>query len=404
MAHGEIFLDQMRRARQLDLGILTMPAYEQQRLSSEALNQTTWLRFKEAMSPFGMVRFDTDDEAEFILTPKTMGWGIEDANIFVGHADRQIQELTDLSPQEGAHFLELCYTLARGVIARQHTPQSQISIGFNPNDLSISHHSLLRLHAHVRAAPHPLDLKRRTVYQWSELDRFDRMAFVEPFSVLHHDFLQALTARGLFEGLIDRPLESGVGYTTFSLSPEADFLELFVSLSTAYAAMRKEYEMIAQIFTDGRKDTTLDRFIPRDITERRHLLAAFLESHGSIYSARSQQLLSYLSEHIDHAQPRDADNPRDMSSNGKLYITRGFAGALTFHFDRDSDAVKMDFLPRVVTTSGVTKTIMGDRLPTVIAKTRSEATAEEHAITKDYHQELMRILHEKLPAQVMDIR
>jgi hypothetical protein len=76
-----------------------------------------------------------------------------------------------------------------------------------------------------------------------------------------------------------------------------------------------------------------------------------------------------------------------------MYLTRGFAGAITFAFEKDSATVRMDFLPRVITTSTPTKTIMGETLPAVVDRTvNSIATYEEQRVMRAYHDEVVDIL------------
>ncbi len=206
---------------------------------------------------------------------------------------------------------------------------------------------------------------------------------------MYYDYITEKVGQALFsEHIIGAP-ERRLGYT--SLAFEAGSLPaIYPDLKQLYTALKDKYENVAAIFTDGTKDP-LDRYVPRPLEDRKRLLADFLLVNRGVYSERSKKILAYLSERLLPAEARDPANPRDMSTMGKVYATRGFAGAFNFTFDTQGK-VRMDFLPRVITTSGITKTIMGADLPGVITKTKSPATAEERAITRRYHERLLRIL------------
>lgn len=393
---GELFLDQVRQARSLDMGILTMPQYEEPRMSNAEANEAPWDVFRSRMRPLACVTIPHHD-VELLLCSKSIAWGVADANIFAGAMNRQIHEISDLDTKEGQSFLDINFSLAKALMDRGVSLATQINIGFNPQDLSAGHHSLLRLHSHVRSTSESMDTQRRQRYQWSELDRFDRLAFIEPFASLYHDYVRyQIEDCGLFADIRLGPVSQRLGYSTVPLRADNELFAIFADLKRLYVGMKREYETIQGIYTDGSRDPGLDRFMPFPEVERRQRVEAYLAAQAVGISSASEQKLRYLAAHLVPASRRDPGNPRDMASPSRMYISRGFSGAMTFRFEED--VVWLDILPRVITTSGVTKTIMGERLPTVIAKTRSVATSKERAVATQYHQHLLDILSDTIPA------
>lgn len=391
--NGEIFLDQIRQAQQLDTGILTMPAFREARIPAVDANVMKWEVFREKMEPFGIVNFG--ESFECLLTSKDTAWGAEDLNIFAGGEHQYIHEITDLTSRDGEQFLGLNFLVAQELVDRGQAETVQVNIGFNPTDFSAGHHSILKLHSHLRATPHPSDLERRQHYAWRDLERFDKLAFIEPFAGLHHDFIECMVRQGLFESKLEGMPEKKLGYTSMRLHPDNPAL-LFDDLQSMYRGLRNEYTTIQHIFTEGDVDT-LGRFTVRPRSERQEALEWYKSESSGLYSDSSWRALEYLCEHITAAEARDPDNPRDMSTAAKVYLSRGFAGAMTFTFERGVEGMRFDFLPRVITTSGVTKTIMGENLPTVIAKTESPALEQERLVAGLYHRRVMGIVRDFLP-------
>lgn len=101
-------------------------------------------------------------------------------------------------------------------------------------------------------------------------------------------------------------------------------------------------------------------------------------------------VLRYLAEHIRTAVPRQ--HPTDINSSAMAYLTRGFAGGMTFAFAEGVNVVRFDFIPRVITTSAVTKTMMGQGLPTRIDKTAEPASPGELAVARAYYEEVRTII------------
>lgn len=120
--------------------------------------------------------------------------------------------------------------------------------------------------------------------------------------------------------------------------------------------------------------------------DRRLLLDRFLSTREGFYSDKSIKALWYLAEHIQKAAPREY--PTDISSAAMAYITQGFAGGMVFAFT-DDDMVRFDFMPRVITTSAVTKTMLGPELPTRIDKSENTASSTEKEIAERYYKDVL---------------
>jgi hypothetical protein len=387
---GEIFLDHVRRAQSLDMGVLTMPANTPARMDARVASELPWDDFKESIGHIGTLELGSTG-LECLVVPKNVGWSTEDVTIFAGERDKKINELDELTTDQGSAFLAVNFFLAENLLDKDDANLIQISIGFNPHDFSTGHHTVSKLHSHIRKVPHPIDLERRKSYSWREMQRFDRLAFIEPFAPLHHDFIKHLTKNGLLgDYLLEEPVDH-LGYTSLKLHRGLELGYVFPEIKHLYAHMKEEYEIIASIYTDGTRDPKTDRFLPRPYAERMELFEAFSENR-SFYSDSSLSILSYLVENIQTAIPRSEQNPRDMSSAAMVYISRGFAGALTFNFERGNEYVELDFFPRVLSTTPVGKTILGSALPTVIDKTSQPAGEHEKRVTASYYQQITEIL------------
>lgn len=385
---GELFLDQVRQAQRLNSGILTMPSHTDARMDAETSNRLTWVEFRDRIRPMGVLDLQ-DAELECLVIPKNIGWSTRDVTIFAGEQDSRIHEIDDLNTNQGTAFLGINSFLAEELL-KHGEELVQVSIGFNPQDFSIGHHTNAKLHSHIRAVPHAIDLERRQPLTWGEMRRFDRLAFIEPFAPLHHDFISSKIADGILSDFLIMPATSNLGFTSLSLSKSLNLGYAFPDLKKLYADMKEEYEIISSIFTDGSRDE-LGRFIPRPLQERLEFLDTFLDNR-TIYGDSSVRVLEYLAQNIKQAKKRGDGDPYDMTSTAMIYITRGFAGAITLNFSAGRDDIVLDFLPRVISTTPVGKTILGAGLPTVINKTVEPANKIEKAVTNKFHQTILGIL------------
>lgn len=400
---GELFLQQVRDVQSANnCGILTTARYFEPQMGRDEANAATWSEFRARMKPLAVMALE-QSSVECLVVPKTVPWGMEDVTIFAGEEGRELYELDDFTDAEGESFLRTNFTLAEELLAQGDYDGIQVTIGFNRNDLSVGHHSVLKIHSHIRVVPSEIDMSRREVRDWHSLKRFDKLAFIEPFSTLHHDYIKNATSNGLFGKFLTASPEEGTGYTALHLERSESLPKMFDQLKAMYQGMKVEYRHIADIFTDGFIDPTTTKFVPRPREDRVARLEQYLQSRGDLYSARSVAVLRYLAQNIKVATPRSHDDSTDMSSTAMMYLSKGFAGALTFEFRRDSDTVRMDFLPRVITTSTPTKTMNGQASPTVIDRTALPATHEDQATMRAYHQRVVGILEAMLPAEKLTI-
>lgn len=290
---GRIFLPQVREMYDQAISEYTMPTFHNPRMTSSEANTFTWEEFKDRLQPLSVVRPEVDG-LEFIVTPKYVGWGIEDVNIFAGHEGRAVNEISDLSTVEGANFFGLNLLIAREIVQECAVESAQVSIGFNTEDFSMGHHSLVRLHSHIRAIRPTDSTGRNTSTNWKSLERFEKLGLIEPFSPLYHDYMLHLIKDGLFADHIAKPPIHNVGYTSMELTRGPESPDVFSELSKLFVAFRKEYETVSDILTNGKRDPVLDRYIPRSPTERKALLGSFLLAREGVYSEDSQYLLSIL--------------------------------------------------------------------------------------------------------------
>ena len=147
--NGEIFLDQMHAVRGLDIGVLATPQYFEPQMRNHDANSVGWHEFREGIRPAGVVGLN-GSELECLVVPKSIPWGSEDLTIFVGAVGRTVNEIDDLSDEEGKEFLGCNFSIAEDLTRRGYGDLVNISIGFNPQDLSVGHHTVLRLHSHIR--------------------------------------------------------------------------------------------------------------------------------------------------------------------------------------------------------------------------------------------------------------
>lgn len=392
-------LRQTQNARKSDLGIMVMPQFHEPKMQNGEANKLPWDTFRTRLDPIGSLPLHGSD-AEVIFVPKHVAWSAEDINTFVGSDSRTINEIDDLTASEAQEWIETNFAIAQQ-LATKSQPEVQINIGFNVQDRSVGHHSLDRLHSHIRRLHHPLDEKRRRQMDWNEFDWFDKLAFVEPFAVIHHDYLAHAIATNGFDGIVGEPkLKSG--YSSILLDKNSAGKH-FPQLQTIYSGMDEEYQRIENIFTDKSVNDKTGRYNPKPRDERVEGLVEYLETNKKWLSETSADALMYLAENIKDSLPRDPKNPRLIDSAETAYATRGFAGAITYTVGL-GDTIRFDFLPRVITTSGATKTLSGIDTATVIAKEKTDATSEDRQVMSDYINEVSTVLKTTYPGRYSSMR
>lgn len=373
-------------------GILSTPYYFEPKMTTDEANQFSWSAFKEKLNPVTTITNPAID-LEFAVTPKNIAWSTHDVNVYTGSERKYVEEITDLSQQEGSLFFKLNFLLARELVSND-LPKIHVSLGFNPRDFSSGHHSIRRLHTHLYAAQGKLLEKYLESAEYGTLDWFQRLTFIEPFAVLYHDFILAQINKWGFQDLIsDLKPEFNSGYTSMHLKPNISSADIFAFISTIYETMKIEYNEIASVFTDGTIDDKTGKFTPRSRSEREARLDLYLATKSEVFSERSTTLLKYLAKNLKEAKSRR--EKRGITSAETAWITTGFAGAMTFSFQKDKDEIRFDFLPRVITTSAVSKTIFGRKRPTLIFKTKRKPQPEDVRAMQSYHGRILEILLEE---------
>lgn len=398
MKEGLLFFHQVKSAQALDKGIMIMPQFFEPSVSSYEANCLPWSKFKLSMKPLGIFNLP-GTMLECLVVPKNIAWSAQDINTYVGSEEREIREINDLSDTEGEEWFRANFLVASKLLTV--SPEVQINIGFNPQEYSVGHHSIANLHSHIRTVGHKLDEKRRKRLNWDQFDWFDKLAFIEPFADLHNDFIDNFLTFHQVDGrIIDFRRESG--YTSISLGYVPDLFKVFGEIKSLYSGMKREYALLENVFTDKEVDPTTGRYIPRERNEREELLDTYIKNNSSWLSFQSVEVLEYLANNLKRAKARSF--PREISDASMAYITKGFAGAMSFRFIQRSDVVYFDFLPRVITTSGVTKTISGDHTATIIAKEKTPAEDSERSVIQQYQNRVQTILQGEYPDSYRSLR
>lgn len=356
-------------------GYFERPRFHSQR--TEKNPQLEWDKFRQTFQPFATVVLPTPADGlptEILFTGKDVGWCTRDANMWIGSNRRQIQEISGLTTMEGEAYFGIGLKLCRE-ISQNSGINHAFAIGFNPLDLGRpGHHNVNWLHAHLHAYDDPLDTQTIQPKSWKGMHWFDRLTFAEPFAQLFFDYLKHIGGNmpeAHFQAFqtVDAELSNGrICFPCDTSDPEKVFLEL----KAAYIAMRTEYERIEEIFTDKQLDPQTGRYIPFPQEIRHKRLDDFLQN-DTIYSARSRQLLKYLAQHLLVATPRPKERENYIKSASHAHITKGFAGAINFAYDFQEDKFRFEFLPRVITSSSVAKTMFGQEGATIMGA-HKEAT------------------------------
>jgi hypothetical protein len=376
------------RFKAQNLGVLRTPKFFESRLTSAEANKAGWEGFKQGVNPF--LTIQNDGRVEFALAAKNAAWGSKDLCIYAGGPNAEIEEIKDFTLAEGISFFELNFHLAQEVL-KHGNQEVHVSIGFNPDDLGlVGNHSIRRLHSHLYVVSGEDLVNTRTRVNWKDMDWYDRLSFVEPFYCLHHDMLKHLVEnRHLLGQFLSRDgVEDNNGYSSVYLKKSDSLSGFFGDLDQVYKTMKKEYAVVEKLFTDKALDEETGRYRPLPEEVRVENVEKYLET-ADYLSEQSKKLLRYLAHNLKQATP--GREKRVIDSSGNAWLAKGFAGAMTFTFLAESDEVRMDFIPRVMTTTGVTKTVTGKGNPSIIERVKRPATSEERVVMDDYHELITRI-------------
>lgn len=340
-----------------------------------------WAEFKSLMDP--IANFADKTGLEYLVAPKTNGYTNNDIAIFLGSERKFISEITDLDDVQGKIFTKINLGLAE-ILLKNGEGNVNVSLGFNPQEFSEGHHSIQRLHSHIyRITPSFLE-KKRQLRSHEELTRFQKLVFVEPFAVVYHDFIKRQLAEIGFSDITFHHTHTSLH---FDQVPEPEFL--FKMITELYRKLQEEYSVLEKVFTDKQTDSETARFIPLAKEERVKQLEIYLAEHDFL-SESARAALQYLAENLKRAKAKSSS--RSVTNSSTAWITKGFAGTITLALDKNSRAMRLDWIPRVITTSSIGKTLYGADRPTAIAKSSLPTPAEEIEENQAYYQEIITVL------------
>lgn len=395
MSESFIFSKQLRKVKEQNIQEICSSKLFEPQMGTDEANTVGWKYFESKMKPLSVVKI-MGTNTECIITPKSIPWVPQDVNIYVGGDTRDIFEIKDLSDKEGKAFLYLNLYLAKNLLSDVNH-ETHVSIGFNPDDFSSGHHSMRRLHSHIYVADSSEVDSRVKNISWNHLNKSEKLTFIEPFSQVYYEYIINLFKTGrLDQELIKKDPENNLGYVSFYLDKNADVSKIFSFLKTLYEELKKEYAILLEIFTDKSINTKTQRYVPRNVSDRNNLLAKYLDSRVGVFSEEGSLLLQHLSQNLQESFSKEENIP-NTNSEEQLWITKGLAGAFTFSFNRESDLMRIDFLPRVLTTATVDKTILGKDRPTKVKRTEKNANVEDLLIMEEYHKKII-----ELASQIKD--
>ena len=378
MGLESIFLKQIKRVRnQKKTYEFSPPQHHEMQMTRQESHELAWNDFKEKMRPLCV--FQMPNGLECIVISKYAPWSRQDVSLFAGTEQRGINEVFDFENNEGSSFFDINFYLAKDILSNDDVSKMNVTIGFNPEDFSLGHHSVKRLHSHVYVSEgEKLEGGAIKETDWKSLEKPERLMFVEPFSAVYHDQIKKMLEAGLLNrNVLESEISEHIGYIGFEFTPGTSSGEIFEFTKKLYTACKSEYDAIADCFIKKQTDSETERFAPRDREERWRLLIQYLDRNKT-YSDESQKLLESLAERLESA----------MDPNKAMWFTRGFSGAITFIIEKDNPSIRMHFLPRVVTTSGVEKTIFGSDHPTRIKRSPEPATGEDRKIMYEYQEQI----------------
>jgi hypothetical protein len=251
-----------------EYGYIERPAFREHRVKNVKEFDPPWDEFKSVFSPF--LEINTHDGSEIIFTDKDVSWNVRDVNIWIGNRKKRIDEIDDLTDQEGSTLFDIGVDLC-GELNNSTGLNHSLTIATNPLDIGMpGNQSVRKLHIHLRSFDDPADLRRIQKKSWKEMLWFDKLAFIEPFTSLYFDFAKNYlsTRDGLFKSEDVSMLE---GIVRFSTDPDKKHI-FFPDLKDLYSEMKQEYSLVEAIFTDRKVDPVTDRYLPLPPNIRRENL------------------------------------------------------------------------------------------------------------------------------------
>ncbi|UAB96334.1 hypothetical protein Dvina_51855 [Dactylosporangium vinaceum] len=329
---------------------------------------------------------------EALVVPKTVTWSDRDINIFVGAPATPdapnavpLRSMLDLGAAAFIAVFGWHIVVARRVSAALGR-DVYVTHGFNPTDTAPDAHSVAaKFHTHI----HVPDLTHRRPVRPAELTHFERLALIEPCASIATDLVRhCLTTCGSADtSVVCRwTVTGGFGHVSISTPLDGRLDEDLCCLHAVLAVLHDRYHELVGVFTDGQVEQATGhcRFVPVAPAERLRRLDAFEAICQVRWSAESLAVLRHLANRLVPATARDTPRSTRIRSAAQAWLAKGLSGALNLVVPADGSTLRIDFAPRVISTSGATKVISVG--PTLIRKAQGAATAGQRQRLRDFEQ------------------
>lgn len=365
------------------VAVLDTPRYAPDYLPAAVADHLPWDRFRDTVPTLVQTRVPGTG-LEALVVPKTVTWSDRDVNIFVG--DPQAAPLRSMLDLGAAAFVAVFgwhVTVARRVSAAL-GHDVYVTHGFNPNDTAPDAHSVAaKFHTHV----HVPDLAGRRSVRPADLSRFERLALIEPCASVATDLIRHRFTDGGSPptAVVNRwTITAGFGYVSITTPLDGHLVEDLSCLHTALAVLHTHYRDLVGIFTDGQVEggTGHRRFVPVPPAERLRRLAVFEATSTVGWSAESLTVLHHLAGRLVPAAARDTPRSTRLGSASQAWLAKGLSGALNLVVPAAGSTLRIDFAPRVISTSGAAKVISAG--PTLIRKAHGTATTRQRRRLRDF--------------------
>lgn len=350
--------------------VLDTRRYGPDYFTAAEVDRLPWVAFRDAVPAlFGGSLGIAGVEA--IVVAKSLTWSDRDVNIYLSSSSPQaLKSCLDLPAAMFVAIFEWHIELV-SLVSASLGCDVYVTHGFNPEDRSPDAHSVTaKFHTHL----HVPNTSQRYGVRVNQLSNFERLALIEPYSVVFADFARWF--------LRDRRtsrwhLVAGFGFFSLETSLAHPRTHEMHVLHELLAALHHKYQELVAVFTDGtcEHNTGCQRYLPRPLPDREGALSSFVAANDAWLSADSIALLIYLARNIVAAGTRDSPRSIRIIRAAQVWIAKGLSGVVNFVVSAARGTLRCDFAPRVISTSGATKVISTD--PTLIRKDRGEASAAQ---------------------------
>ncbi|GAB3862098.1 hypothetical protein ACFPIJ_47025 [Dactylosporangium cerinum] len=370
------------------VAVLDTPRYAPDYLPAEVADRLPWERFRDTAPTLAQTPVP-GTALEALVVPKTVTWSDRDVNIFVGDPRAApIRSMLDLDTAAfvavfGWHVavaLRISAVLSRDVY---------VTHGFNPIDTAPDAHSVAaKFHTHI----HIPDLTHRRPVRQGDLTHFERLALIEPCASITTDLVRhwCTTCRSTDSPTVGRWIvTAGFGYVSITTPLDGSLDEDLRCLHAVLTVLHNRYRELVGVFTDGQVEQATGhcRLVPLPPAERLRRLAAFEATSPAGWSAESLAVLHHLAHRLVPAAARDTPRSTRIASAAQAWLAKGLSGALNLVVPADGSTLRIDFAPRVISTSGATKVISDG--PTLIRKAQGSATAGQRQRLRDFEQRVV---------------